>query len=344
MDTPGHTDYFVNAIKGASQVDVAVLMLDATKFVSGMEGGNTRQLISLIKGNEIKDMIICLNKMDAVDWNKDLFFSIRDQLEAYFAKERMNNITKVYIPISAYKGENLNETIKLDWYKGESFIKELSKIQRQENDSIFKPLRMTVKNTFRSNLTKKKGYCLTVKVEGGVITGSILEKLRIMPSEQSIQVKSIFREDEKIDFARAGDTVDLVIHIAKDEDFDHIAKGDIICSDIHPIPLVKKFKAKIFTHSMKHPMIPGSRYNFHIGFHGQSGLIEKIIFELNPEDESLVRKNPRILPNNSAAIVVISLDKRVCMETSENFDVYSRIQIIDEFSTAAYGKVLELME
>jgi translation elongation factor EF-1alpha len=108
--------------------------------------------------------------------------------------------------------------------------------------------------------------------------------------------------------------------------------------------MLTRFKAKIFTNSMKHPMIPGSRYNFHIGFHSQSGLIEKLIFQLNPEDESLVKKNPRLLPNKAAAIVLISLDNRTCMETLENFDCYSRVQIIDEFNTIAYGKVLELVE
>jgi translation elongation factor EF-1alpha len=241
VDTPGHTDYFVNAIKGASQVDVAVLMLDCTKFASGMEGGNTRQLISLIKGNEIKDLIICLNKMDAVEWKEEVFNSIKYQLEAYFATERMGQITKTYIPISAYTGDNLKDTMKLPWYHGESFMKELLKVQHQDSGSLLKPLRMSVKNVFKSALTKKKGLCLTVKVEGGVIVGTNHEKLRIMPSELAIQVKSIFREDEKIDFAKAGDTVDLVININKEEDFENIAKGDIICSDIHPIPLVKKY-------------------------------------------------------------------------------------------------------
>ncbi len=91
-------------------------------------------------------------------------------------------------------------------------------------------------------------------------------------------------------------------------------------------------------------MIPGSRYSFQIGYHCQSGLIEKLILELDPETEEIVKKNPRFLPNKVTGVILVTLDNRCPMEKIDNFDCYARFQIIEEFSVVAYGKILELAE
>lgn len=68
-----------------------------------------------------------------------------------------------------------------------------------------------------------------------------------------------------MDYAICGETVDIIIKINKEEEFEEFNKGSLVCSVEFPIPLVKKFKAKIYTMEMNHPIIPGNRFTFHIG-------------------------------------------------------------------------------
>ena len=99
---------------------------------------------------------------------------------------------------------------------------------------------MNCSNGGPSSNNKKKGFVLTVKVESGIIRSHIGDKFIIMPKELIVNVKSIFREEDKIDYAKAGDTVDLVVQIAKEEDFESIGRGNIITTTVYPIPLVLK--------------------------------------------------------------------------------------------------------
>lgn len=146
----------------------------------------------MIKGNEIKDIIICINKMDSVNWSENVFWEIWEALEIYLKFEHMNNISIWFIPISAFRGENIIEKYIITWYKGKSFLNELLSIEKPISDCITKPLRMTIKNVYKSSGSKKKGFCLTVKLEGGCLSLANNEKLRIMPSEIAVHIKGIF--------------------------------------------------------------------------------------------------------------------------------------------------------
>lgn len=240
MDTPGHADFFNNAMRGAALIDVGVLMVDVVGYAHGLEGGTTKQLISLLRGNEIENLIICINKMDAVDWKEESFLAVKNAFENYFNSDLSIKFTRKYIPMSAYNGENLVSPTTVGWAKDSFFLKELLSIETPYIRNLEKPLRMTVKNMVKSSLNKKKGFVLTVKVESGIVRSHIGEKFIVMPKELILNIKSVFREDDKIEFAKAGDTVDLVVQIAKEEDFEAICRGSIITSPVYPIPLVLK--------------------------------------------------------------------------------------------------------
>lgn len=244
IDTPGHTDYFSNAMRGASQIEVGVLIVDAVRYTSGLEGGNTKQLITLLRGNDVKNMIILINKMDEVGWKEERFELIKSIFEDYFEGDKSMSFKRTYIPISAYKGENLNEKVDVPWVKGNCFLKELLSVESDQFQNLDRPVRMTVKNTYKSSTNKKKGFVLTVKVESGIVKNMIGEKYIVMPRELIVSVKNMFREDEKIEFAKAGDTVDLLVQIAKEEDFESIERGSIMCTSLYPIPLVQRLVNK----------------------------------------------------------------------------------------------------
>lgn len=291
IDTPGHMDFYFNTMKGASQVDVAILLIDAIKFSTTMEGSLTKDHIALLQSNTIKEIIVAVNKMDAIDWSEDTFNEITKALDKYFLSEKMEQLNISYVPISAFKGENLIEKHKMSWYKGDSLLGEMLKLPNENEVAMSKPLRLTVKNIFKGLSAKKKGMGITVKVEGGILSEK--DKVMVMPLEMLVTVKSIFREETKIKFAVAGETVDVILNIAKEEDFDQIEKGNIVCDPVHPIPLVKIFKAKIYTRKMNRPIIPGAKYTIHVGLQTFQGTFKKLLQELHPDSEHIKNKRPR---------------------------------------------------
>lgn len=284
-------DFYFNTMKGASQADVAILLIDAIKFSPTMEGALTKEHIALLKSNTIKDVIVAVNKMDSIGWSEETFKAIKESMKAYFTRENMEQLSTKYVPISAFKGENLIEKIKLAWYQGDSLLGEILKLPTRNQVSINKPLRLTVKNVFKGLSAKKKGMGITVKIEGGILSDK--DKLLVMPSELLVNIKTIFREETKINYAVCGDTVDVILNIAKEEDFDQIEKGNILCDPLHPIALVKTFKAKIYTREMNRPIIPGSKYTIHIGLQTFQGTFKKLIQELGLDDEKIKNKRPR---------------------------------------------------
>ncbi len=343
IDTPGHHEFIMKTMKGATQAEVAILMVDASQFDNHLDKGLIRKHLNLILGNDIREVIICINKMDLLKWSKVKFKYMVERLKKYFLKENvLLNVDKKYVPISGLSGENLCEKIMNDWYKGESLLGELVKIDKKfQDDELKKPLRMTVKNVFKGNSSRKKGFGLAVKIEGGILENH--DKILLMPLNKVFMINSIYREDKKIPFAICGETVDVILKIKKEEDFEDISKGNVLCSPLHPIPFVIEFKAKIYTLKMNHPIIPGSRYLIHCGLQSVSGKFKKILKELDVKTESIKKKNPRLLNNKSLAIVQFQLDKRMCVENMINYSCYSKIQVSDEFRTVAYGKITELL-
>lgn len=286
-------DFYFNTMKGASQVDVAILLIDAIKFSPTMEGALTKEHVALLQSNTIKEVIVAVNKMDSVNWDQKVFENTKQSMKAYFMNEKMDKLGVRFVPISAFNGENLIEKAKIDWYKGDSLLGELLKLPNPNQTAMNKPLRLTVKNVFKGLSTKKKGMGVTIKIEGGVLTDK--DKLMVMPVELLVTVKAIYREETKINIAVCGDTVDVILNLAKEDEFDQIAKGNIMCDPIHPIPLVKAFRAKIYTREMKRPIIPGSRYTIHIGLQTFQGIFKKLLQELNLESEKLKNKRPRLV-------------------------------------------------
>ncbi len=124
------------------------------------------------------------------------------------------------MPISAYCGQNLKDKHNVDWYKGDSLLNELEKIEKKFiNDEINKPLRMTIKNKF-SKQARRNGYGLTVKIDSGILEKS--DKILIMPLDKVSQILAIYQLDKKVEYSICGETVDIILKLKNDEEFDEI--------------------------------------------------------------------------------------------------------------------------
>jgi len=345
LDAPGHKNYVPNMIAGASQADVACLVVSAKtgEFESGFDkGGQTCEHAMLARSLGVQDIVILVNKMDeeTIDWNQQRYETIRKKLLPFLKDScgyEENNIH--WIPYSALNGDNMQEMSKnpkSTWYKGPTFFDLLDELQlpKREMDG---PVRIPILDKF------KDGGSLYVfgKVESGTIVHS--SKLTLVPSGDIITIHAIYDDaDKRIPYAKPGEGVKL--HIKGIED-DYVNRGDMICSN-YSFPFVcNEFEAEInVTDLPEHKAIMSTGYTCVIHLH--SAMEEVYIKEVKTEwvknEEKF--KNAKFLKAGSVGVVIISTKSPhpLCCEKAEAMPHLGRFTLRDEGKTIGSGKILRV--
>lgn len=224
-DTPGHIQYTRNMVTGASTANVALILIDARKGVIEQTMRHT-YIASLLK---IPHIIVCVNKMDLVDYKQEIFDPIKTAYAGFAAK--LGKIDVQFIPISALNGDNVVDASKhMDWYKGPALLSLLENINI-DNDQNLDDVRFPVQYVIRpmsSEYHDYRGYA--GRVAGGVIKKG--DAVTILPGGLSSTVKSIDFAGKSLDEAFAPMSVTLTLN----DDID-ISRGDMIVkSDNKPEP------------------------------------------------------------------------------------------------------------
>lgn len=270
IDAPGHRDFIKNMISGASQADVALLMVPANKggFETSIAKGNhkkgqiqgqTRQHARLCHLLGIEQLIVGINKMDdtSVGWAEERFNEIKTEVEKMLTKIGYKTKKIPFIPMSGWKGDNLNaKSANMAWWKGFSvplkkgvaegvtLIDALEKVVKPPKRPIKKAFRMPVSGVYK---IKGVGDVITGRVEQGVITAGA--KVKFYPMLVAGTVFSIEMHHKTVPSAQAGDNVGLNVKGLKKETMPKC--GDVMCIDdlkLDPTPprAAKAFTALVF--------------------------------------------------------------------------------------------------
>src|SRR4051794_16065118 len=122
-DTPGHTQYTRNMVTGASTADLALILVDARKGM--VEQSRRHAFLSTLLG--IPHLVVCINKMDLVDWSQERFEEIRAEFRAFAMKLDVHDLT--FIPVSALHGDNVvDRSPNTPWYEGTSLLHHLEEV------------------------------------------------------------------------------------------------------------------------------------------------------------------------------------------------------------------------
>src|SRR5690554_1323758 len=217
-DTPGHEQYTRNMVTGASNSDVALVLIDARK---GMQVQTFRHsyLVSLLG---LKHLVVVVNKMDLVDFSQARFNQIREDYLAFaqsLAKPTQLKLPELhFVPLSALQGDNVvNASPSLAWYQGLPLMALLESLAIQPA-SANQPLRFPVQYVNRPN-RDFRGYCGTLAA-GKLSVG---DKLRVLPSGLTSQVKSIVTYQGELQHAYPQMAITLTL-----EDEIDISRGDIL--------------------------------------------------------------------------------------------------------------------
>jgi len=231
-DSPGHEQYTRNVITAASNCDLAIILVDIKKGLSQQTFRHIR-ILSLIG---IKHLILAVNKMDLVQYNKSLFEEVEKKFFLFTKKLGFNSLK--CFPISALKGDNIFlKSKKLKWYKGPSifnYIETLNILKKKEKN----------KNNFYLpvQLVKRKGQ--NTRLYFGNIYSGLVRKnqtINLLPSKEFAKVKDIYFLDKKVKQA----SQDMAVAIELNKQID-VSRGDIISSTKSFINIADQFQAKIF--------------------------------------------------------------------------------------------------
>ncbi|WP_027001377.1 sulfate adenylyltransferase subunit 1 [Hugenholtzia roseola] len=227
-DAPGHVQYTRNMVTGASNSDLAIVLIDARKGV--IEQTRRHALIAALLG--IPKMVVAVNKMDLVGYSQTVFEQI--QADFQILQQKLNLETVKFIPISALSGENIvnRSEYGLSWYEGETLLAYLENVEiatkKQKNEQ---PQRFSVQYVLRpqtAELPDYRGYAGAVK--SGIFRKG--DTVWVQPTGLATSIKSIELNQKEIPFAAEGQSV--VLHLADEID---VSRGDLIVGEKQP-PLI----------------------------------------------------------------------------------------------------------
>jgi elongation factor 1-alpha len=336
IDAPGHRDFIKNMITGTSQADVAILIIASGvgEFEAGYaKNGQTREHALLAYTLGVKQIIVCINKMDdkSVNYSEARYNEIKDEVSKFLIKCGYKPGTE-FIPISGWTGDNmLEKSAKMPWYKGKCLIEVLDAIVPPKRP-VDLPLRLPLQDVY------KIGGIGTVpvgRVETGVLKPGITAYFA--PVGKKAEVKSVEMHHESLEKAEPGDNVGFNIKGLSIKD---IARGNVagdIAND--PPERCSQFDAQVIV--LDHPNQIRAGYSPVFDCHTAhiACKFDKLLYSIDKRNGKKLEDNPKAIKTGQAAIVQIVPTKPMVVEPFTLYAPLGRFAVRDMRKTVAVGVI-----
>ncbi len=339
IDAPGHRDFIKNMITGASEADASILVISVKPGeteAATEPGGQAREHAFLARTLGVSQMIVALNKMDDSGYSEARYKEVKEIAEKMLKLVGYNTSKVHFIPVSGWKGDNLiKKSENMPWYKGPTLLEALDMFEAPEKP-IGKPLRIPVQDVY--SITGV-GTVPVGRVETGVVKTN--DKVVVMPSGVSGEVKSIETHHTQMDSAEAGDNIGFNL---RGVDKKSIKRGDVIGSASSPPTVVKEFEAQIIV--IHHPtaMAPGYTPVLHAHTAQVAATLSEFVAKIDSKTGGITEEKPKFLKTGDAAIVRIKPVRPLAIETFKEFPEIGRFALRDMGTTIAAGVVKSVTE
>ena len=218
-DTPGHAQYTRNMFTGASNTDLAIILIDARNGITDQT--KRHSIISGVLG--IPHILICVNKMDLVDYKEEVFNQIQHDYTTFAKQIGLKKVS--FIPVSALAGDNVvHASEKLSWYKGESLFQFLEHVAIDHEETT-QEARFQVQYVIRpqtDELHDYRGYA------GSILSGSLKvgQRVHVLPLDITTTIERIEKNQAEVEEAAAGEPI--IIHLSDDLD---VSRGSTLVSN-----------------------------------------------------------------------------------------------------------------
>ena len=267
-DTPGHIQYTRNMVTGASTANVALIVVDARKGVIEQTYRHS-YIASLL---QIPHIIVCINKMDLVDFSEEAYQNVVKQYKAFASKLEVKDIR--FIPISALKGDNVvNRSTEMPWYKGATLMHNLETIHigSDENHTDARFPVQTVIRPHSDTYHDFRGYA--GRIDGGIFR--IGEEILVLPSGLKSKIKEIFLGEVSLQEAFAPMSVTITL----EDDID-ISRGNILTKKHNQPEALKEIDFLGCWFNDK-PLNQTAKYVIRTGTNEVYGKIQEVVYRMD---------------------------------------------------------------
>jgi len=269
-DTPGHIQYTRNMVTGASTASLALVLVDARKGV--IEQTRRHSYIASLLG--IPHLVLCVNKMDLVDFSEEVYEKIRQEFTIFSTRLRIKHIS--FIPTSGLLGDNVVErSTRMPWYQGEPLLSFLEDVHIASDwnlqDSRF-PVQWVVR--------PQDGAHPDFRAYAGQIASGVFrvgDRVLVLPSGRSSKIKDIMLMDKSMKIAHAPMSVSFLL-----EDEIDVSRGDLIVP-VENLPYIGKEAEAMLCWMHETPMQPGRKYLIKHTTNSTKGVITSIHCRMNVE-------------------------------------------------------------
>lgn len=274
-DAPGHIQYTRNMVTGASNADLAIILIDARNGV--MEQTRRHSIIASLLN--IPHVVVAINKMDLVNYSQDVYNNIVIDYAKVAQSLGLKAVT--YIPLSALQGDNIVEkSEKLGWYEGPSLLHFLEEVEVQDTIDLTNA-RFPVQYVIRpqtEDLHDYRGYA------GKIISGiyRVGDAVTVQPAGLQSKIKAI--EIGGVSVAEAFAPQSAILHLEDDID---ISRGDVIVHTAQPVKTSQELEVLLCWMDNK-PLIPGNKYLLQINSRVVRSVVRNIEYKL---DVNTLEKN-----------------------------------------------------
>ena len=332
VDCPGHRDFIKNMITGASQADAALLVVAATD--GPME--QTKEHVFLSKTLGINQLIIGINKIDAVNYDQKKYEEVKQKVSDLIKMVGFNPANIPFIPMSSFNGDNIaKKSDKTPWYSGPTLLDALNQLTTPDLPTSL-PFRLPVQDVYSISGI---GTVPVGRVETGIMKKGM--KVAFMPANKDGEVKSIEMHHEEHPEALPGDNVGFNVRGINKGD---IRRGDVCGPVEQPPSVAEEFTAQIVV--LQHPSAITVGYTpvFHCHTAQIACTFVELQKKLDPRTGAVKEENPTFLKAGDAAIVKFRPVQPMVIENFKEIPQLGRFAIRDMGSTIAAGMCLSITQ
>lgn len=322
-DTPGHIQYTRNMVTGASTANVALILIDARKGVIEQ----TRRHAIIASLLQIPHLVVCINKMDLVDYDEKVFDEICEDFSDFSSRLDISDIQ--FVPISALKGDNIvHKSENMDWYDGPTlmYILEHTHIS---NDQNYIDVRFPVQYVIRPMSDEYHDY----RGYAGRVAGGVLKKgdrVKVLPSGFTSKIAKIDTYDGDLEEAYPPMSVTLLL----EDDID-ISRGDMIVRENNSPEVTQDLDMMVCWFS-ETPLQLGGKYRLQHTSNEARGIIKDIQYKLNINNLHR-EENDKNIQMNDIARIKVRTTKPFYVDDYHKNRITGSVIIVDEKTNETVG-------
>lgn len=330
IDAPGHIEFLKNMITGAARAEAALLIIDAKEGVQE----NSKRHGYLLSMLGIRQVAVCVNKMDLVNYSQKSFDAIEKEYRAFLKQIGLE--PKCFIPIAAFHGDNMVTTSKnLLWYKGDSILGALDNFEKAPSLEA-KPFRMPVQGIYKFTEEGDERRIAAGRIESGSV--AVGDKVVFLPSGKRSEISSIemFNVPPRKKIS-AGESVGFTF-----KEQIYINRGDIMCKADQELPQVSTLIEVDIFWMGREPFALKKEYKIKIGTAKVPVWLKEIKKVIDASD--LKKEEKQHVDRHEVAECILECSAPIAFDLAGSIEATGRFVIVDKYDIAGGGIITKVIK